>query len=74
MKTNKPTARLEHWYWDKHHNIIYGYIYEDTRDRWWDGARIHTSLITSHTKGHAAEGDIVTTLNSTYLLGKEDVS
>lgn len=64
------TGRLEGWYWDSYHGIIWGYLYDDIRERWWDGARIHTSLITSHKLGEAKEGDIVTTLNSTYLLGK----
>ena len=63
----KPTARLESWIYDSDNKIFWGYIYDDTRNRWWDGAHIHTSYCPSP---QAREGDTIATLNSTYLLGK----
>lgn len=64
------TGRLEHWWFDNLNHVFWGYIYEDARGRFYDGAYIHTSMC--H-KPDAVEGDIITTLNSTYLLGKKDV-
>lgn len=62
------TGRLEGWYWDDEYDIIYGYLYDDVKERWWDGARMHTSYINDGR--NQKEGDVVTTLNSVYLLGK----
>lgn len=63
----KPTARLENWSYDASLNVFWGNIYDDVRERWWDGAYIHTSHCP---EPDAKEGDVVVTLNSTYLLGK----
>lgn len=65
------TGRLESWYWDNTYNIVWGYLFDDVRGRWRDGEHIHTSNITSHKQDTTKEGDVVTTLNSTYLLGKQ---
>lgn len=65
------TGRLENWFWDEKHNIVWGDLYEDTRGRWREGQHIHTSWVQSHIEGQAREGDVIETLNSTYLLGKE---
>lgn len=62
------TGRLEGWYWDESYSIIWGYLYDDVRNRWRDGQHIHTSYIKDKKK--YVEGDLVSTLNSTYLLGK----
>lgn len=65
---SEVTGRLEGWYWDDQYNIIWGYLYDDVRERWCDGQYIHTSHIED--KKDYKEGDIVYTLNSSYLLGK----
>lgn len=60
------TGRLENWTIQKYpQGVIYwGNIYGDTKDRFYDGQYIHTSLVTSR------DGQIIHTLNSTYELGK----
>jgi len=66
------TGRLENWNRTAsiggHTFLIWGDIYDDVHKRWIDGTRIHTSGIR---ESEVKEGDIVETLNSTYLLGKE---
>lgn len=69
------TGRLENWTYDKLYNVVWGHIYDDTRGRFADGERIHTSDIpsTRHNGRDASqfvEGSIISTLNSHYLLGK----
>jgi hypothetical protein len=67
-KEMKPTARLEGWIKDPVFNIIWGYIYGDTKGRFTDGTHIHTSdLMTS---GPFFKGKVVRTLNSFYSLGE----
>ena len=64
------TGRLEHWSRHQTTNkefIIYGHLYDDVHKRWENGYYIHTSGILNR---KLAEGDIVNTKNSTYLLGK----
>lgn len=65
------TGRLEGWYLETYAkgSIVWDYLYDDTRNRWWDGARIHTSKILSGIKD-LKEGDVIITMNSSYLLGK----
>lgn len=67
------TGRLENWYWDARNDIIWGDLYDDIHKRWDDGAHIHTSLVQSHLYGLCEKGDVIRTLNSHYLLGKEKV-
>jgi hypothetical protein len=46
----------------------YGYtgnLYEDSKNRWWDGVEITTSRVTKE------DGDLVYTLNSVYRLVNE---
>jgi len=63
---SEATARLEGWYFLN--GVLYGAIYDDTKMRFRDGTPVHTSTVTA---GHqAGEGEVVTTRNSTYLLGK----
>lgn len=62
-----PTARLESWIYDSQRKIFWGYIYDDVRKRFRDGTYIHTSFCPSP---QARGGDTISTLNSTYLLGK----
>lgn len=66
------TGRLENWSYDLMYNVIWGNIYEDARDRFVDGTHIHTSDIPGGRKYNStfSEGDLIKTLNSTYLLGK----
>ena len=66
----KYTARLENWLLvmlTKKTAIIYGECYEDEKGRFPDGSFIHTSKVIPK---KYKEGDVVETLNSTYLLGK----
>lgn len=63
------TGRLEGWRIDPTYSIIWGYIYDDERKRFPDGALIHTSYIDNLRNSNLSKGDVVTTLNSTYLLG-----
>jgi len=64
------TARLEEWWYDELNHIYWGNVYDDIRERWWEGARIHTSRVKKG-QSNLKEGDTVNTLNSTYLLGKK---
>lgn len=67
----KVTGRLEGWHIDNiFPTIIWGYIYSDHKKRFSDGTRIHTSHIITPPELWK-EGATVTTLNSTYLLGKK---
>ncbi len=64
MKKKIITGRLENWYNDPNHKIIWGNLYNDIHKRWHDGTRIHTSKIISQSSTH------VKTLNSYYELGE----
>ena len=61
------TAKLENWiiqkYGDK--EICWGNVYNDQKGRFKDGSLIRTSIIEKR------EGNIITTLNSSYELGTE---
>lgn len=64
------TGRLEAWHTDNvFPTIIWGYIYGDSKRRFTDGARIHTSHVITSVE-QWKDGAFITTLNSTYLLGK----
>lgn len=52
---------------------VVGNVYEDVWHRFPDGLFIHTSVVRSHAQDELKEGMIITTINSTYLLGKEGV-
>lgn len=65
--TDQPTGRLENWHYDKVWLVFWGDLYDDVHSRWTDGTHIHTSHCPSP---DAKKGDIVKTLNSTYLLGE----
>lgn len=58
------TGRLEGWWKDERHPIIWGYIYDDIHGRFRNGSYIHTSQIVEQTPTH------VKTLNSYYKLGR----
>ena len=64
------TGRLENWVLDASFNMMWGEIYDDVHNRWWNGAHIHTSTLKHPIKTEHKEGDIIQTRNSTYLLGK----
>lgn len=66
------TGRLEKWSIDDHYPMIWGQIYGDNRKRWPDGTMIHTSAIPNLSKLSLLPGDLVDTLNSTYLLGERE--
>ena len=69
------TGRIENWFAplipDKDGNfVLSGYIYDDAKGRWEDGHWITTSTIKDVDVRKLKEGDIITTRNSKYLLGK----
>jgi hypothetical protein len=63
------TAELKNWSYDQLFNIFYGYICGDTKRRWLDGVRIHTSPV-KHVEDY---GDylLVVTRNSVYKINKD---
>ena len=65
------TGRLEGWVRDPYKAVVWGYLFDDVHKRWEDGIHIHTSHIEDFSDLDLKEGDVVTTANSTYLLGKE---
>lgn len=65
------TAKLEYWYTkqiSEEQFVICGRIFGDSKQRFRNGETIYTSSIKIIP---LKEGDIVTTRNSTYLLGSE---
>lgn len=51
----------------KGRSVIIGTIHEDKKQRWWDGARVRTSLV--QTIEDLEDGrKLATTLNTKYLL------
>lgn len=75
---SEVTGRLENWYYDSLNHVLWGLIYDDIRERWWDGAYIHTSSLSLPKKVDVlretlVEGNTVNTRNSVYLLGKPSV-
>lgn len=71
MQHTDVTGRLENWHYDPYgRDILWGKIFGDKYGRWADGQLIHTSSI-NECRGFK-EGDIVKTLNSSYLLGKRN--
>lgn len=67
------TGRLESWWYDELNHVLWGNLYEDTKGRWWDGAQIHTSVLSMPRNPDLSEGMIIKTRNSTYLLGEKYV-
>ena len=67
------TARLENWLMDNKSGCLIGDIYDDELKRWPDGQKIKTSKLApmSVQASPAKEGDVMYTLNSSYLLGKK---
>lgn len=64
------TGTLEGWCQDNlYAYIIWGNVFGDSKGRFRDGTRIHTSYITPPSE-EWKEGAIVTTRNSVYKLGK----
>lgn len=64
------TATLNNWFvrqCSKKEMMFYGDIEGDTQGRWGDGTPIHTSGVKNC---KPEQGDIITTRNSTYLLGE----
>lgn len=64
----KPTAILRNWraHPNAHGHYYTGEVFEDTKGRFRDGSKIHTSQV----KGEEilADGRLVITLNSVYFL------
>ena len=63
------TGRLEDWVIDPVFDIVWGHCYDDSKGRFRDGTYIHTSSVPDLRKKALQKGDLVKTLNSTYLLG-----
>lgn len=61
------TGRLEDWFYDG--VMVWGNLYEDTKQRWYDGVHIHTSAVLTD-RMYIKEGEVIQTRNSRYLLGK----
>ena len=59
---------LENWFLNG--SIVHGKIYNDRKKRFEDGRSIHTSTIVEASATELAEGVIIETRNSVYLLGK----
>ena len=72
-KMKEVTGRIENWSYNKKQNVIVGDLYDDIHGRWKDGQFIQTSslLPMSMQVSSPREGVKVSTLNSTYLLGKK---
>lgn len=71
------TAILDDWIVDPFgRSVIWGRVRDDKAGRFRDGTDIRTSRIDLDAVGFRAlkEGDIVKTLNSSYLLGKKAAS
>lgn len=67
------TAILKDWKYDPSWKVYYGRIYGDTKERWPDGTKIHTSHVVSQHDCDIHEGyTLVQTLNSVYALRAED--
>lgn len=68
--TQYYTARLEDWikYPVRSGYIYIGLIYDDVKNRWWDGELVTTSYVSSNKV--FSKGDVVCTRNSSYLLGE----
>ena len=67
MKSEEITGRLEDWWWDEQNKVYWGYVYQDTKERFRDGAYIHTSRVLK------TEDDKAYTLNSIYILGQKRI-
>ena len=65
------TGKLDNWKYDTVFNVVWGNLTGDVHKRWVDGMYIHTSNIVSPKPKGMKEGVIITTLNSTYELGKK---
>jgi hypothetical protein len=66
--TGKITAELHNWERDPR-NIFWGDIHGDTKERWKNGTRIHTSLVLE--KLDCGDFFLIQTLNSIYKLPKD---
>lgn len=64
---SKVTATLKNWM-AMEKGYLFGDVYDDTKDRYVDGATIRTSKVVGGDP-ILEEGAVVITRNSTYLLG-----
>ena len=63
MRT-ESTAIIQEAYWDTNYNVVWGYIWGDSKGRFRDGTWIHTSVVTNAKPGDKPA--VIETLNSTY--------
>lgn len=71
MNSMMITAELKDWSYDKDYNVYFGLIFNDIKNRFADGRRIHTSDVRREDKSNP-EVIIVHTRNSIYLLRMEN--
>lgn len=65
------TGKLDNW--TLVGGVIWGEIYNDKLHRWRNGYLIHTSTVVS-SPVDIKEGNVISTLNSRYLLGAQENS
>ncbi len=73
MLTIEVTGRLENWFYVPGTHRIIGEVYGDAKNRFEDGAIIHTStlMLKRVDVPDLKEDDVIRTRNSSYLLGKK---
>lgn len=66
----KVTAELRNWFVDPR-GVYWGLIYNDSKKRYKDGVQVHTSLVQSVEELEGGESSLIHTLNSIYLIRKD---
>jgi len=64
----EPDATLEHWLYSN--GMVWGQVFGDKKNRFPDGAWIHTSKVELPLS--LEKGELVRTRNSVYLLGEPE--
>lgn len=69
----KITAELRRWRYLPKSKILWGNVFNDTRERFLDGSLIHTSTVIEIFSHPSRKGyKVARTLNSYYLLNEEE--
>lgn len=61
---------LEKWWYDHLNHVVWGFIYSDRKERFYDGTYIHTSNLSMPRDPDLVKGQEIKTRNSTYILGE----
>jgi len=64
------TGRLENWSYDHINHVMWGNLFDDAKERFREGAYIHTSNLRHPKKTEFKQGMTINTMNSSYLLGE----